>query len=50
MNARELSLDFKDVVLDFAWLSLLLIFGTIIRRYGKFFQKPASQSSGIGSI
>ncbi len=39
MNAWELSLDFKDVVLDFAWLSLFLIFGTILRRYGKFFQK-----------
>ncbi|HDP67042.1 MAG TPA: hypothetical protein ENN20_00910 [Candidatus Marinimicrobia bacterium] len=39
MNAWELTLDLKNVVLDFAWLSGFLILGTILRRYGKFFQK-----------
>lgn len=39
MNAWELTLDFKDVVLDFAFIGGFLIIGTVLRRYTPFFQK-----------
>jgi len=39
MNPWDLSLNFKDVVLDLSILSLLLIVGSVLRRYVSFFQK-----------
>ncbi len=39
MNAWDLTVNFKDVVLDFAFLSFFLVIGTIFRRYTPFFQK-----------
>ncbi len=39
MNPWDLSLNLKDVVLDFSVLSLLLIVGSVLRRYVLFFQK-----------
>ncbi len=35
----NLDVNLKDVVLDFAWLSLLLIGGAVLRRYVRFFQR-----------
>ena len=39
MNPWDFTLNFKDVVLDFSFLSAFLILGTVSRRYGTFFQK-----------
>ena len=39
MNPWDLTINLKFVVLDLTFLSLLLILGTILRRYNKFFQK-----------
>ncbi len=39
MNLWDFTLSFKDLVLDFSWMSVFLIIGTIFRRYGLFFQK-----------
>ncbi len=39
MNPWSLTLDLKDFVLDFAYLSGFLILGTILRRYIPFLQK-----------
>jgi len=39
MNPWDLALNFKDVVLDFTYLSAFLILGTVLRRYVPFFQK-----------
>ncbi|MCK4578034.1 MAG: hypothetical protein KAU50_04545, partial [Candidatus Marinimicrobia bacterium] len=35
----DLSVNLKDVVIDLAWLSLLLIVGAVFRRYVGFFQR-----------
>lgn len=35
----NLDVNLKDVVLDFSWLSLLLIVGAVLRRYIPFFQR-----------
>ncbi|MDX9778393.1 MAG: hypothetical protein RBT43_06530, partial [bacterium] len=38
MTPWNFVLDFKEFVLDFTYLSLFLIFGTIFRRYIPFFR------------
>jgi len=39
MNLWDFTLSFKDIILDFSFMSVFLIIGTIFRRYGLFFQK-----------
>ncbi|MCF7803388.1 MAG: sodium:glutamate symporter [Candidatus Marinimicrobia bacterium] len=39
MNAWDLTVNLKDVVIDFGLLSLFLVIATILRRYVTFFQK-----------
>lgn len=39
MNSWNLSLTFREVAMDFSFLSLFLVLGTVFRRYGSFFQK-----------
>ncbi|MFH1214185.1 MAG: sodium:glutamate symporter [Candidatus Neomarinimicrobiota bacterium] len=39
MNLWDFTLSFKDMVLDFSFMSVFLIIGTVFRRYGLFFQK-----------
>lgn len=50
MNPWDLTLNLKDVVLDFTYLSLFLIIGTIIRRYGPFFQRYLIPNNIIGGF
>lgn len=39
MHLWDFSLTVKEMLLDFSWMSVFLILGTIFRRYGLFFQK-----------
>ncbi|HQH57051.1 MAG TPA: hypothetical protein PLW05_10960, partial [Candidatus Marinimicrobia bacterium] len=39
MELWDFTLNFKDMVLDFSFMSVFLIAGTVFRRYGLFFQK-----------
>ncbi len=39
MELWNFNLNFKDIVLDFSFMSVFLIAGTVFRRYGLFFQK-----------
>jgi ESS family glutamate:Na+ symporter len=39
MHLWDFSLTVKDMLMDFSWMSVFLIIGTIFRRYGLFFQK-----------
>ncbi len=39
MGLWDFQLSFKELVLDFSFMSVFLIVGTIFRRYGLFFQK-----------
>ena len=46
----DLSANLKDVVLDFTWLSILLIAGASLRRYVPFFQKYLVPNNIIGGF
>ncbi|MFB0515596.1 MAG: hypothetical protein ACETWG_03205 [Candidatus Neomarinimicrobiota bacterium] len=46
----DLSVNLKDVVLDFTWLSILLIAGAALRRYVPFFRKYLVPNNIIGGF
>ncbi|UCD38957.1 MAG: hypothetical protein JSW54_05630 [Fidelibacterota bacterium] len=46
----DLAVNLKDVVLDFTWLSILLIAGAALRRYVPFFQKYLVPNNIIGGF
>jgi ESS family glutamate:Na+ symporter len=50
MNPWDLTLNLKDVVLDFTYLGVFLILGTILRRYVPFFQKYLIPNNIIGGF
>jgi ESS family glutamate:Na+ symporter len=50
MTPWDLTLNLKDVVLDFTFLSLFLIAGTILRRYIPFFQRFLIPNNIIGGL
>ncbi len=50
MNPWDLSVNLKDVVIDFTLLGSFLILGTILRRYVKFFQHFLIPNNIIGGF
>jgi glutamate:Na+ symporter, ESS family len=50
MNPWELSVDLKDVILDFTYLSLFLLVGTAFRRYIPIFQKFLIPNNILGGF
>ncbi|MFC1484110.1 hypothetical protein ACFL6Q_03575 [Candidatus Neomarinimicrobiota bacterium] len=46
----DLTVNLKDAVLDFTWLSILLIAGAILRRYIPFFQKYLVPNNILGGF
>jgi len=39
MSLWDFNVNFRSIIMDFSYLSIFLILGTVLRRYGKFFQK-----------
>lgn len=50
MNPWDVSINFKDVILDFSFLSFFLLLGTALRRYVPFFQKYLVPNNIIGGF
>ncbi len=50
MNAWDFGINFKDFVLDITLLGILLVLGTILRRYVPFFQKYLVPNNIIGGF
>ncbi len=50
MNPWDLTVNLKDVLLDFTFLSLFLIIGTVFRRYGRIFQRYLIPNNIIGGV
>lgn len=50
MNPWDVSINFKDFILDFSFLSLFLLLGTALRRYVPFFQKYLIPNNIIGGF
>ena len=50
MSPWDLNVNLKSVLLDFTFLSLFLIIGTVFRRYGRIFQKYLIPNNIIGGL
>ncbi|MEA1986982.1 MAG: hypothetical protein U9N76_05790 [Candidatus Marinimicrobia bacterium] len=50
MSPWELSVNLKDAVLDFTFLSMFLVIGTVLRRYTPFFRKYLIPNNILGGF